>query len=316
MEITCRPFRPLDQQEVGSVCHLLQDVLPGEAISDEAFAARVLNDPNADAQGSWIACAGSRVVGFVHSIHRKVPVDGLEILDADTGYVSLLAVSPEHEGRGIGSALLSQVEEWLKSTGVDRIIVGPYSPNYFAPGVSVEYSRGHKFFESHGYLAAGRPISMKAQLMAFAPPAWLDEVDLDANGITVSQWTPPATAALLEFAAERFAPDWARFVREAVEDIVRGADPRRLMAAFDQRTGQVVGFSHYSGERFGPIGVDPDYRGRAIGQVLCRETMLAQKAVGHEVSWFLWSNLETADRLYNGFGFKLWREFVTFRKDI
>jgi mycothiol synthase len=78
----------------------------------------------------------------------------------------------------------------------------------------------------------------------------------------------------------------------------------------------VVGFSHYKGERFGPIGVDPEERGKGIGQRLMFATLNAQRDAGHRTSWFLWSDERTANRLYNGAGFKLARTFALLRKQL
>ena len=107
-------------------------------------------------------------------------------------------------------------------------------------------------------------------------------------------------------------------MRDAVRDITEGDDPLRLVNAVDLSRGDyhVVGFSHYRGQRFGPIGVDPEYRGKGIGQVLCYRTLLAQAEQGLEEAFFLWSDDETADRLYDGFGFREWRRFVLFRKEL
>ena len=46
--------------------------------------------------------------------------------------------------------------------------------------------------------------------------------------------------------------------------------------------GKVLGFSHFDNERFGPIGVAADQRGRGIGQVLMYQTLRAQRLAGFQ----------------------------------
>lgn len=79
---------------------------------------------------------------------------------------------------------------------------------------------------------------------------------------------------------------------------------------------EVLAYSHYGGERFGPIGVRESERGRGIGQVLLYETLQAQKARGYRCSWFLWSDDRTADRLYRAAGFREIRRFAYLKKEI
>lgn len=233
------------------------------------------------------------------------------MLDSDTGYIVLLAVDEAFRRQLVGTSLLTIAEDYLRSCRASRILVGPYSPFYFAPGVGCEYEDGLAFFPAQGYVEAGRPLAMKTSL---DPLTWPDWIDKEGFSIEVYKWHPEITLPLLAFARDEFGPDWARFVSDAVRDVARGDSPRRLLTAIED--GRVVAFSHYDQDRFGPIGVHPDYRGRKIGQFLCWQTLMAMSSAGHKEAYFLWSNDETAERLYNGFGFKEWRRFVTFKKEI
>jgi GNAT superfamily N-acetyltransferase len=103
-------------------------------------------------------------------------------------------------------------------------------------------------------------------------------------------------------------------VRDGAARILAGDSPTRLIAAIDR--GQIVGFSHYENERFGPIGVAASQRGRGVGQVLMYATLQAQREAGFRVAWFLWSDDKTAERIYNGAGFKESRRFALMRKGL
>jgi GNAT superfamily N-acetyltransferase len=316
MDFEVRSFRATDPDEVLRSVQLLQSSLPGEQIDQIQFAQRVLNDPNLSPGGTLVAESNGAIIGFIHAVHRTTPIDAGFLTDPDIGYISLLAVDESRRRQGIASRLLDQACSWLKSVEAKKIIVGPYSPGYFAPGVDKSYLPAQAFFAANQFASSGEPLAMKVEAPEFLVPDWLDQIDFDGQSIEIAPWRPELTTALLEFARVQFAPDWARFVRDAVDDIAGGGDPNRLIVAWDSAANEIAGFSHYNGERFGPIGVDPRYRGRSIGQQLCRMTLEAQWSAGQQRAWFLWSNQATADRLYNGFGFKVWREFVTYTKEI
>ena len=113
----------------------------------------------------------------------------------------------------------------------------------------------------------------------------------------------------------RAMPNTPSVVREGIARIVNHGDsPGRLITAFDN--GEVVGFSHYENERFGPIGVAASQRGRGLGQVLMYRTLVAQRDAGFRAAWFLWSDDKTAAKLYNGAGFKEVRRFALLRKEL
>ena len=55
----------------------------------------------------WLCAVGDRVVGFA-------------MADRSTGELWVIAVLPEHEGKGIGGELMRRAEEWLWSSGCER----------------------------------------------------------------------------------------------------------------------------------------------------------------------------------------------------
>jgi len=67
--------------------------------------------------------------------------------DTSSGEVLVLAVSPEHEGHGIGKQLLSRVSDWLYSKGYSKIWLAA-DPD---PGV-----RAHGFYRHCGWESTGK----------------------------------------------------------------------------------------------------------------------------------------------------------------
>jgi GNAT superfamily N-acetyltransferase len=153
---------------------------------------------------------------------------------------------------------------------------------------------------------------METSLWNLEWPEWLRAKM--PKGVYIDAFKPELALPLLAFVEREFPGDWVRVVREAAGRIVQGDSPKRLLIAFDQK--EVVGFSHYEDERFGPIGVAASQRGRGVGQLLMYATLQAQREAGFRTAWFLWSDDKTAARLYNGAGFKETRRFALLKKSL
>lgn len=64
-----------------------------------------------------------------------------EIADERCGYIALLAVIEEAEGKGVGWSLLQAAETWSKDMGLSRVALDVFASNH----------RGRGFYETAGY---------------------------------------------------------------------------------------------------------------------------------------------------------------------
>src|SRR5688500_10733412 len=114
-DIAIRPFQPSDLPDV---LRVLADAMPADPITEARFARQVLLDANVRTDGMPVATRGGdeRVVGFCLAIARQTPLENAPS-DADRGYITLIAVSPDAQRQGVGSALLRHAEGYLKSQG-------------------------------------------------------------------------------------------------------------------------------------------------------------------------------------------------------
>lgn len=300
---------------MSSLLELCDEVFPLERIDLERWVRNVFLDPNFRSAGLGIAEAEERAVGLVVAFAPQLP-PGADA-GGKRGYLTLFGVLPRFENRGIGAALLGFAEEYLLETGCGECWVSPYSPGYFAPGVDVAaYERGLGFLRRRGYSEVSRPISMAVDLRGLVRPEWvvMRERELASQGVQVREYSEDRLPSLIEFAREEFHEDWARFVRSAGKDILRGGRADRLILIEEQ--GEVRAFSHYNADRFGPIGVASKDRGRGFGHILMFRTLAAQRESGQSSAYFLWSDLRTADRLYNAAGFEVVRTFAVLKKEL
>lgn len=308
-------IRPYQSNDVRGVLSVLAESMTADAISEGKFVRQVLLDHNFRAEGAPVAVLNDRIAGFCLAVARHVPLENAPP-DADRGYITLLGVAAEFRRHGIGTALLKAAENYLRSQHRTLVMVSSYAPGYFIPGVDVRsYEAGLAFFASCAYEEIYRPISMQIDLWSLATPQRVRDrrEQLLREGVTVEPWRAELTLPVIEFAEREFQGDWVRVYRETMSRIAQGeASPSRVIIA--HISGQVIGFSHYDAERFGPIGVTVADQGRGIGKVLMYETLHAQRAAGYKTAWFLWSDDKTAARLYTAAGFREVRRFALLRK--
>jgi mycothiol synthase len=313
MAHTTRPYQP---EDLSGVLAVLADAMPQDPISAVRFTRQVLLDPNFQAEGARVARCDGLIAGFCLALARRVRLENAPP-DGDRGYVTLLGVSTPFRRRGVGAALLADAEGFLRTQGRTSVLVAPYAPGYFIPGVDVAaYAEGLRFFAARGYQELYRPIAMEAPLWEWRLPAWAAEraEQLAHEGVSCEAYHPEWSLPLLDFIAREFPGDWVRVVRETMGRILEGDSPARLILA--HQGGRILGFAHHQNERFGPIGVAAAERGRGLGHLLMFETLRAMREAGFRAAWFLWSDDATARRLYHAAGFQERRRFAVLRKEL
>lgn len=298
---------------------LVRDSLPREAFTVEKFLRLVILDPNFRPQHALCVWDGDELVGYCQMFTRIVPLENAPP-DQDRAYITLFCIKEGRRRQGIGKRLLDDVERICMAEGKKSIWVSPYSPGYVLPGVDVEANpETLAFLLSQGYEEVYRPIAMQADLWDLRVPEWVVQKrnELGEKRVRFGPFQPELAWPILEFARDEFAGDWVRWAKDAMVAITAGDRPDRLVSAWvEHKDGrlEVLGFSHYGMERFGPIGVSSKHRGKGIGQVLMYDTLQAQREAGYRVSWFLWSDDKTAERLYSEAGFREIRRFAMLKK--
>ncbi len=209
------------------VVGLLMEALPGEPMSQELFARKVLLDPNFDANGAFVARSPNGLLGFLLAITRKRPLEDAPD-DSERGWITLFAVTPSAQRHGIGTALLHAAETWLRQQNRREVWISPYAPNYWTPGVDENACKvGLAFLQKRGYTTAYRPLSMDISLVGWQPPAWVNPrmAEITAQGMAFSYFFPAHAGQVTEFLRAEFPGDWQRYVRETMLDITAGRRP-------------------------------------------------------------------------------------------
>ena len=315
MTLEIRPYQGNDEQELLEVWHLS---MPNDRVSESLFRTQVLLDPNFHPRNLLVAIKERRVVGFILSLTRQVPLF-LQGLEPDNAWITAFGVHPDYRQQGIGTSLFEHVIARLTKDGRKTLEISPYVPNYFVPGIDTKaYPETIKYLEEKfGFDTLYHAISMGANLTDFQIPQELQDrirQSEDEDNLTIRPVSSHDIPDLMPFLIEHFGWDWFRHAQSYLLEYF-GDSPHRICFLVARLNGEVVGFCQQKNERFGPFGVRPDCRGRGIGRMLlfkCLEIMSAKHVF---FSYFLWTD-ENAARLYSIAGFERRREFAVMRKTL
>jgi len=315
-----RSYRGADE---AALIELWNAAMTHDRVNEAVFRTRVLLDANFNPDGLLVAAesrangkADGELRGFVLSIARQVPLF-LQGLESEVGWITAFGVHPRDRRQGIGRQLFDAALGRLAALGRQRVLISPYTPNYFIPGVDVDaYPDALVFLQATGWQVTSQPISMRAELTGFQIP--LDVLELERQrtqeGIVVRPVRPADLPELMPFIAKNFGWDWFRFAQEYLLELFGpGSDEIGFLVA--TQNDRIVGYCQQRRERFGPFGVAEEMRNKGIGRLLlfrCLATMLTK---GFHCAWFLWTGKDAA-RLYSLAGFRQARQFAMMKREL
>lgn len=245
----------LDRGDLAAVAELLERIRPGGAV----VAAEKLFEP-----GSAEPLAiGARIRGALA---------GVAVIAGP--YLRLLAVAPEHRGRGLGSALLE------RAPGVEIAAAEP--GNYLTPGIAEADAATVGWLERRGFGRCGEATDLWIDV-AGNPRVSGERLGAARERIAMAGYrierVAPGSEGLVAAIARDHGPAWAVEVGRALRE------PSGVFAARD-RDGAIIGFAARDGNNrglggFGPAAVDPAHRGRGLGEALLLSCLLDVAASGH-----------------------------------
>jgi mycothiol synthase len=217
--------------------------------------------------------ADHAIVGFAFgSVHGQV------------GYVDAIAVVPSMRRRSVGTTLLAALESELLRAGSSTLQMGGNTWFYAWPGVDLRYAAALRLAARAGYTEREVVQNMDVPLTAWVPGTAEGALRRHHNAADLRRAVPADWPDLEAFVRHRFSEMW---VNEA--DLAVHRD--RPTAFVGRRDGRIVGFACHGVYRvdwFGPIGTDPDERGRGTGEALLRLCLddLAAAGIGTaQIGW-------------------------------
>ena len=134
-EAAIRPVEELDIEDIAGIDEKL-----GGRYRPEVWEKRVFYYLRRDPEGSFVATAGGRVVGFMLGEVRS----GEFGMEEPTGWVEVLGVDPGYQGKSVGRRLAAAMLDHFRAQGAHRVrtLVDERMPEI------------EKFFRSLGFQAA------------------------------------------------------------------------------------------------------------------------------------------------------------------
>ena len=205
------------------------------------------------------------------SFEALVLRDGAHIFREEGGFavvegdrITLLCVSPEYRGKGAGTRLLAQCEDYIKSQGHEKAVLS----GSLIPGAA---SGSYDFFEKRGYILGGEFNEMSLELDGFNKA---EELMSAADTSCVTRYCDTGIEDARN-AVAKVDEDWVQYFNdtdsiycvyannEIASFCIVGNDETCLLSDGSTKVGSV-----------GCVGTIPEYRRRGFGLAmvaLCAE---------------------------------------------
>ncbi len=290
----------------------------------ELLVQNTVADPNFFGPGSFLAMWNDEPIGFVLTKRQQVPVGNRPV--GSEGYLSAMAVVPEHRGHGVGRQLLETALAALRADGVNVVRLGGDTSHFF-PGVPENGPRD--FFARHDFqFDGGAVMDLTRDLTGYTVPARVAG-DLQAAGARVEVGREGDFGPLLEFMRREFPGRWT-WELEMYRD--RGGHPRDyallwqegsvagFARIYDWQSRPVIGPSIYWAPRLGPgygglgpMGVSDRVRKFGLGLALLSMAVAELKQRGVRPMVIDWTDLTG---FYGKLGFQPWLRYDPGRWEI
>ncbi len=264
-------------------------------------------------QAGKIALQNNQPVGFV--LASALPNDP-QTSSSQVGWIDAIAVLGNHQRQGIGGALLTLAEDWLRQHSCARFRLGG-NLRPFTPGYPVELGNV-EFFKKRGY--AERAGSGATWDVARDLRDYLRHTSGGALQMTIRPAQPGEEKLLLEFFYREFPNRWRyefeEFLRQPgrISDYMlwlteRGIDGFARLTFEDSERPIDRYYMHRLPRpwgQLGPIGVSADTRGKGFGGALLDAGLVHLCDQGVRGCVIDWTGLVD---FYGKFGFMPYREY-------
>jgi ribosomal protein S18 acetylase RimI-like enzyme len=180
-----------------------------------------------------------------------------------SGAITLIAVEPGQSRRGVGSALLENLELRLRELGAGEIWAGGGQPRFWWPGIDENCPAVLGFFEKAGYARRGTAPNMRV-VLAESDLGHRATGETDISRLKAEEWP-----AFRQWMDDTWKSPWGAEVQATLD-----RSPISCFVAVHD--GRYIGFAAYDTNHrgwFGPMGCSPEARGSGLGSELLRHCL-------------------------------------------
>lgn len=307
-------IRPMEASDLSEVVSGWNRCLTFDQVNEARFKDVIIDDPNHEKNASLVATIDGKIAGFISAIAREgiLGADNRgNPYEKDHGYIKGIFVLDEFRRQGIGTMLLNNAANYIKSKGKKIIRVITYTGSYFFPGVDLRYEPALQFFENKGFKEDHIIDDVDVEVKDYQITDYQKDAQrrMAAVGVRIEEYDPSMLGAMREFVKKLnmtawFPMGWEEWFKE------RG----NKFAAL--KGDEIVGWASYyprpGTAGFGPIAVLKDMRSNGIGSCLLLECVLKMKEAGADRVLASWAN--TPFYLINGW--KICRQYKVFKKEM
>ncbi len=291
----------------------------GFPLRETVFVQNATGSAHFDPDGLSVAVApAQRVVGMSLAKVAREPIAADGWL-SDRGWISLIAVHPSFQGRGVGRALLCRAEAFLRMRSRHRSILGG-DPGHFLPGVPHD-AGALGFFAAAGYEFEGEAYDLRRSVAGYATPAAVTRAVHAHPDLEIRPLRAGEEGQLLAFLDETFPGRWrytvGRYLQAggAIADVMGVVRGRAVLgfAHLFHPASRLIGPSMMWASNgadliggLGPMGLAPTLRGRGLGLALLDRSIQRLRALGVREIIVDWTGLTG---FYGRLGFSTWKRY-------
>jgi mycothiol synthase len=200
------------------------------------------------------------------------------------GAVKAFGVARELRRQGIGSAILAELERRLAARGAKKVRFFYDAPHYLRPGIDYRDTPFISFVERRGFQQVRAACNMAADLATAPLDTAADEARLAKDGFEVRRLEKSDADAFDEYLRTVWHENWRV---EGMRSLRR--NPVSTHVALKE--GRIVGFASHSVSgpgQFGPMGTNPELRGKGVGAILLKRCLADQRDAGFaecDIQW-------------------------------
>lgn len=240
-----------------------------DQITEAVLREKLEGDPDWMPEGALMCRYGNVLIGFMQGVMRHIS-------GTHYAYIKLMAVDKAYRRKGIATLLYAKLEAIFIKNKADVVRIYDVPLNYFMPGIDPRYTPALCWAMRKGFERFGDTSNLDVDLNQ----NWNtfdEELALKLDNIDIRRARLDEKAAVLKFVEDKWAL-WRNEVEEAFKD----EQPSIHIALCN---GELKAFSAHNGNNkgmgwFGPMGTDPDLRGKGIGAILLKRCLNDMKEMG------------------------------------